>query len=47
MPKISLKKHVFGLVSFSMQPILETELTVKREKKKERKPVSRRQDTSF
>jgi len=35
MPKISLKKHVFGLVSFSMQPILETELRVK--KKKERK----------
>lgn len=37
MPKISLKKHVFGLVPFSMQPILETELTVKKKKKEKKK----------
>jgi len=46
MPKISLKKHVFGLVSFSMQPILETELRVKKKKRKERKKTSK-QDTRY
>jgi hypothetical protein len=45
MPKISLQKDDFGPVFFSMQPILETELTVKKKTKTCKQDAT--QDPSF